>query len=191
MKTPQRNFVVEFKSGRRRSSPQSTSIWGNTDLKALVRKAERDAPHLFDTSLGRSADNDPAERQHTTDVTSRILESTAPDDAQPAETSPAETPSPVPTDIAIVPPGDPVLRPKTTAQRRVRPQRDDRAPKISDADAGKTAPAEVLGPGLAKGSIDDLAVLEDENRRLRSLLSQRLHQQNRQLRQMLVRFDVT
>ncbi|EHS54080.1 hypothetical protein PDO_3797 [Rhizobium sp. PDO1-076] len=48
MKTPQQNFVVEFKSGRRHNDARSGSIWGNTDLKALVRAAEADAPHLFD-----------------------------------------------------------------------------------------------------------------------------------------------
>ena len=191
MKTPQRNFVVEFKSGRRRSSPQPTSIWGNTDLKALVRKAERDAPHLFDPSLGRGADNDPAERQHTTDVTSRILESTDRADAPPVEETEAERLPPGPADIAIEPPVDPAFHPKATSRRRVRSKRDDRAPKTSDAGAAKTALPEVPGPDLAKGSIDDLAGLEEENRRLRSLLSQRLLQQNRQLRQMLVRFDVT
>lgn len=48
MKTPQQNFVVEYKSGRRHNDARSGSIWGNTDLKALVRAAEADAPHLFD-----------------------------------------------------------------------------------------------------------------------------------------------
>lgn len=49
MKTPQQNFVVEYKSGRRHTDARSGSIWGNTDLKALVRAAEADAPHLFDS----------------------------------------------------------------------------------------------------------------------------------------------
>ncbi|UJW77533.1 hypothetical protein [Rhizobium sp. SL42] len=48
MKTPQQKFVVEFKSGRRQHDARAGSIWGNTDLKALVRAAEADAPHLFD-----------------------------------------------------------------------------------------------------------------------------------------------
>ncbi|WP_159949448.1 hypothetical protein [Rhizobium sp. 18065] len=48
MKTPHQNFVVEFKSGCRQHEARSGSIWGKTDLKALVRAAEADAPHLFD-----------------------------------------------------------------------------------------------------------------------------------------------
>lgn len=37
MKPQQRNFIVEVKSGRRRSAVRPASIWGDTDLKALVR----------------------------------------------------------------------------------------------------------------------------------------------------------
>ena len=44
MKTPQRNFVVEIKSGRRRLTRPRNSIWGNTDIKSLVLEAE--AAHL-------------------------------------------------------------------------------------------------------------------------------------------------
>ncbi|WFU05250.1 hypothetical protein QA648_31510 (plasmid) [Rhizobium sp. CB3171] len=52
MKTPQRNFVVEVKSKRRRSTTRPNSIWGNTDLKALARQAETEAPHLFEVKMG-------------------------------------------------------------------------------------------------------------------------------------------
>lgn len=48
MKTPQRRFVVEFKSVRRQPKARTNSIWGDTDLKALVRDVEEEAPHLFD-----------------------------------------------------------------------------------------------------------------------------------------------
>lgn len=50
MKTPQRRFVVEFKSGRRQPKAQTKSIWGNTDLKALAREVEETTPHLFNPS---------------------------------------------------------------------------------------------------------------------------------------------
>lgn len=39
--------IVEAKSARRRSALRPASIWGDTDLKALVREAETEAPHLF------------------------------------------------------------------------------------------------------------------------------------------------
>ncbi|OWW04780.1 hypothetical protein ATY81_02035 [Rhizobium sp. R72] len=35
MRKPQRNFVVELKSGRRRPTSKPISIWGNLDLKAV------------------------------------------------------------------------------------------------------------------------------------------------------------
>ncbi|MEK1929289.1 MAG: hypothetical protein AAAC47_05785 [Pararhizobium sp.] len=47
MKTPQRNFVVEFKPGRRQPKAETASIWGNTDFKALVREVEDKVPYLF------------------------------------------------------------------------------------------------------------------------------------------------
>ena len=51
MKTQQRKFVVEFKSGRRRSAKQPDSIWGNADLKSLARQAQAEAPHLFEPNM--------------------------------------------------------------------------------------------------------------------------------------------
>ncbi|MFK3781188.1 hypothetical protein [Agrobacterium sp. NPDC089420] len=45
MKQPKRNFVIEYKSGRRRSSTvQSNSIWGDLDLKSVARAVETDLP---------------------------------------------------------------------------------------------------------------------------------------------------
>lgn len=47
MRTPQRSFVVEFKSGRRPPKAGTNSIWGDTDLKAVAREVEDEASHLF------------------------------------------------------------------------------------------------------------------------------------------------
>lgn len=45
MKQSKRNFVVEYKSGRRRSATtQSSSIWGNLDLKSVAQAVETDMP---------------------------------------------------------------------------------------------------------------------------------------------------
>lgn len=48
MKPQQRKFIVEVKSPRRRSTTSQSSIWGDTDLKAIARAAKTDAPHLFE-----------------------------------------------------------------------------------------------------------------------------------------------
>lgn len=47
MKPQQRKFIVEVKSARRRSTGRPAPIWGDTDLKAFVREAEAEVPHLF------------------------------------------------------------------------------------------------------------------------------------------------
>lgn len=48
MKPQQRKFIVEVKSPRRRLTTSQSSIWGDTDLKAIARAAETEAPHLFE-----------------------------------------------------------------------------------------------------------------------------------------------
>lgn len=48
MRPQQRKFEVEVKPSRRRTTTRPSSIWGDTDLRALAREAEADAPHLFD-----------------------------------------------------------------------------------------------------------------------------------------------
>ncbi|MFN7102095.1 MAG: hypothetical protein ACK4N1_05675 [Pseudorhizobium sp.] len=189
MKTPQRNFTVEFKSGRRRSGSQPASIWGNTDLKALVRKAEEDAPHLFDSSVDRAAEHESGEMRKPTPVVPRILESAKREDAQPVARTQAETVLPELADVASTPPAAPAPRFRIAAKRGVRAERDGRASPRSAARLKKTKPLAAQVPSFAKEPVDDLASLEDENRRLRTMLSHRLLQQNRQLRQMLLRFN--
>jgi hypothetical protein len=43
VKKVQRAFVVEYKSGRRKSDPKSNSIWGNMDLKSIARDVDTTA----------------------------------------------------------------------------------------------------------------------------------------------------
>lgn len=42
LKTPRRNFVVEFKNSRRQPTAQTTSIWGNIDLQGVARQVSDD-----------------------------------------------------------------------------------------------------------------------------------------------------
>jgi hypothetical protein len=57
---PQRHFIVEIKSHRRKLKTEPNSIWGDTDLKALMREAdiERksessiDGPRIFESRQG-------------------------------------------------------------------------------------------------------------------------------------------
>ncbi|MCF1494517.1 transcriptional regulator [Agrobacterium vitis] len=43
MKKVQRSFVIEYKSGRQKPDPKSSSIWGTIDLKSVARDVEDDA----------------------------------------------------------------------------------------------------------------------------------------------------
>ncbi|WP_431324903.1 hypothetical protein [Rhizobium sp. YTU87027] len=43
MKKPQRSFVVELKSGRRRQTSKPVSIWGSLDLKAVSAAVSAEA----------------------------------------------------------------------------------------------------------------------------------------------------
>ncbi|NRQ17513.1 hypothetical protein [Ensifer sesbaniae] len=176
MRPQQRKFIVEVKSARRRSTIRPTSIWGDTDLKELVRKAEAEAPHLFDPAEG------PNELSPTQSVEIRANESTSTSDTtqiadlvaltevsagvEEAAISPLETDSP-----KIAPPTPPKRR---RSKRNI--IRDGRAATIAATEAGAFA--------------NDLVALEEENRRLKGLLAHRLQQENIQLRKMLERFEV-
>ncbi|WP_430256911.1 transcriptional regulator [Neorhizobium sp. DAR64872/K0K18] len=51
MKKPQRNFAIEYKSGRRKLDAKPTSIWGNMDLKSVARDVEEEAMPLLPEGL--------------------------------------------------------------------------------------------------------------------------------------------
>lgn len=171
MRPQQRKFIVEFKSPRRRSAVRPASIWGDTDLKALAREAESDAPHLF-ADAGRPAD---LFSQQATDERATLLDnvSLVADLAAAAQVTVlserAEEASSAFEDVmpvkTVAP--QPLKRPR---KARVRPARQ----------TTMDTPTQV--------GVDDLGVLEYENRRLKRLLAARLRQENAQLRKMLERF---
>ncbi|EJC75369.1 hypothetical protein Rleg10DRAFT_3977 [Rhizobium leguminosarum bv. trifolii WSM2012] len=192
MKTPQRKFVVEFKSGRRRSTTQPDSIWGNTDLKAFARQAETDAPHLFESKMGLAASNQPGEMPQEQRSGNHLDErDNASNQKQlaPSLTDAVQIPS-LKTDQGSV--GAISRSTKHAVTRRARgaaPRMDESRLEHSlhgeSDERGQASAAKVEAP------IDELAVLDTENRRLKVLLIRQLHQENLQLRKMLERFDVS
>lgn len=177
MKPQQRKFVVEVKSARRRSTTSQSSIWGDTDLKALVRAAETEAPHLFE----------PAQRMElpspeTTAVLPNegaVIEAAAPiaDLADPTEGGTGN--EDVFSGSAPILPLE-VDRPKAIPQK-TKLKRQGSA-RLSRSIGSRTV---IVTPE----TIDDLAALEEENRRLKGLLAQRLRQENILLQKMLERFE--
>ncbi|MBB5661958.1 hypothetical protein GGE68_000125 [Rhizobium leguminosarum] len=193
MKTPQRNFIVELKSKRRRSTMPPVSIWGNTDLKAFARQAETDAPHLFESktgletlSLGGEVQSDRMPQRHIDDHCesgSQNQDSVSVTEAVQSVSSQNDRG-----------PENPMPRPKKPRAERRRPEATtatgDTRPEAhlhSTTKAGdeRSATAEV------ETAIDELVALDVENRRLKALLSKQLHQQNIRLRKMLERFGVS
>ncbi|MBB3650099.1 hypothetical protein FHX14_006342 [Rhizobium sp. BK619] len=182
MKTLQRNFIVELKSKRRRSTMPPVSIWGNTDLKAFARQAETDAPHLFESktasqtlSQGDEVQSDRmpqrqiddhcesgSQNQDGVSLTEAVQSISSQNDRGRANSMPRAK--------------------KPRAERRRPEAHLDRTTKAGDE---RSATAEV------ETAIDELVALDAENRHLKALLSKQLHQQNLRLRKMLERFGVS
>lgn len=178
MKTPQRKFVLEFKSSRRRLTSRPNSIWGNTDLKAFVRQAETEAPHLFapKTGLGALSPNGEVlpDFRSESQIPAFLPEA--------AEVSQDEC-----TVIGSIAGSEKhysaKLRPRAvmTRIREKRPQNDVDA--VRDKRGRQVAVVDVRAP------VDELAVLDAENRYLKILLAKQLQQENLRLRKMLERFS--
>jgi hypothetical protein len=191
MKTQQRKFVVERKSGRRRLTMQPKSIWGDTDLKALVREVETDAPHLFEPSAVSDTSFQISESQTEPRPDVQQSHDTETGDQPPTEILPvaAEQNTLQGGDLASgatvqLRPNGPRPRPQRKAKRR-RVASDNRQAESANI-------ALTVRPTIDKGGAtdDELVALEQENRRLKGLLAQHFRQQNVQLRAMLARFAV-
>ena len=176
MKIQQRSFVVEYKSARRHLVKQPSSIWGDTNFKELVRQTEEETPQLFDKAEASGVSTLNAENAMETtspgDTTvPRVPEQSA-DDGEALESAGEQ---------AICPPPQPA---KVSSTRRVRKisrrgtseQKARLDIRISDAGNGEAA--------------DELALLKDENRRLKALLTKQLLEENMRLRGMLERFQI-
>ncbi|SCW46841.1 hypothetical protein SAMN02927900_01729 [Rhizobium mongolense subsp. loessense] len=204
MKTPQRKFVVEFKSGRRQTKARTTSIWGDTDLKALVREAEDKAPHLFnsnaapgradkgkediapDTMNSGSAGKDAGEPSVAGASTSLG------DGAKAALPKQNETTVATAELIEPVQESAPVFQPKRTSSDT--PRKPVLGPVRATAHTamGRNKPRSVEAATARDAvSLEEVTILEAENKRLKRLLAERLHAQNLQLKKMLERFEAT
>ncbi|MFS2177305.1 hypothetical protein ACCC98_15395 [Rhizobium pisi] len=189
MKTPQRNFVVEIKSKGRRSAVRQGSIWGSTDLKAFARQAASVAPQLFedgqkadvtveDIVVAPAVENAPvagpilAPVAETSDAIAAIAVATVEKRLEPQELAVVE----VVAKAAVA-----TRQPRRSGVTRPSPTRPKDGDKVGTSVTSHLA-------SLSEASIDELSALEAENRRLKTLLADRLRQQNLRLRMMLHRF---
>ena len=191
MKTQQRKFVVELKSGRRRSAMQPASIWGDTDLKAHAREAEADAPHLFEANMVSTAPSQDGElRPEPRSETPLNDNSETGDDTQVSASSEEAEQTYSPSQGADLMLGSvPQLKEETSGQRSPRVvKRRRKADVIHHADAAKDAAPVRPTTAQVEAPADELVVLDEENRRLKGLLANHLRRENMQLRKMLARF---
>ncbi|WP_341487504.1 hypothetical protein [Pararhizobium sp. A13] len=187
MKSQQRKFVVEFKSTRRRSAVRPNSIWADTDLKSLVREAEADAPHLFDSNMVSKTPVQDSELQPNSSLDDTI--ETGDDERLLASLAGAEqTYSPQkdnePTVSSVS-----KLKEDSSARRSLKASaRQGEASVHYQVYSTETPPGARSTAALVEATSDELVALDQENRRLKGLLAKHLLLQNTQLRKMLARF---
>ncbi|AUX79471.1 hypothetical protein [Sinorhizobium fredii] len=196
MKMPQRSFVVEFKSGRRRSTARPDSIWGDTDFKALAREVEQKAPHLFNSeeAPGEPSSRAAADAIDAVSASEHVGEKRVAREASVSSTgSGFELPIQPEAERQAVKAGGqgqggnplPPRALRSTARQSARriPVRKKSAKDTKDDARAQSAAIE------HPISLDELAALEAENKRLKSLLAEQLRVQNVQLKTMLARFS--
>lgn len=202
-KTPQRSFIVEFKSGRRQPKTQTNSIWGDTDLKAFAREVEETVPHLFNSkeerttpSPGEASFTDPNPGSaaevpgdgRTARAAIPVGEDTGVDEPKRDKaTSPAvkiveldqkSQPTSQPRSRSRQTPGKPAKRAAANVVAHI-----SNSEQEDQSDRANTAEHRI--------SSDELAVLDAENKRLKRLMAEHLRAENSKLKKMLERFRVT
>ncbi|CAN7675586.1 hypothetical protein LJR235_005305 [Pararhizobium sp. LjRoot235] len=204
MKTPQRKFVVEFKSGRRQPRAPTNSIWGDTDFKALAREVEDKTSHLFNANEAPGAPDEggnvlpdpmnsrPAS-EHGGDADFARATMRATDGSQVEVLKQHDADRPAAEVVAQAQASQPVSQPRRpsggTPQLRAKHASAHAITRTAiDTNEAQSAQSKTARDPL---SIDEVTALDAENRRLRMLLAEHLHAQNLQLKKMLERFDVT
>ncbi|MGH0241887.1 hypothetical protein NKY70_32035, partial [Sinorhizobium meliloti] len=197
MKTPQRRFVVEFKSGRRQPKTKTNSIWGDTDLKALAREVEEKASHLFNSNEAPLTP-DSAEMG----LADSLNAASASEDGGDIEMARAVIPSsngaeteilkhaadpPAAEAVVQVQESQPALQPRTitTGTPRKRARRAAAKTMANDSQVGHEDRQAQTGTVDSPISLDELATLEADNKRLKRLLAEQLRAQNLWLKKML------
>ena len=198
MRTPQPRFVVEFKSGRRKSKAPTNSIWGDTDLKALAREVEDSAPHLFDSNEGPgtpdSGEIRPADPINAESVNERAVDVDVARAALPfangtkVEISKHHESDRAAEAVVQVQESQPAPQRRTTStgtpRKRPPAQTIARTSKVGHED--RKAQAETVDNPISR---EELAALDADNKRLKGLLAEQLRAQNLWLKKMLERFD--
>ncbi|WP_312407871.1 hypothetical protein [Rhizobium sp.] len=186
MKKPQRSFVVEYKSGRRKADSKApSSIWGNLDLKSVARDVEPVLPSDLSGS-DNIMSSEPAKLPKELAPAIHLVEHRAPisTSVDVAEPSQYETPTageasaaPEASEVRQSPDNDApelqVSKPRMASRRRV--------------PASRPLPEAANNTSLEHDAdVDNLEQLEEENRRLKVMLAAKLRKENSWLRKRLL-----
>lgn len=175
MKKPQRSFVVEYKSGRRKvDSKAPSSIWGSLDLKSVARDVETALPVQSEPSKPRE-----------TSGPARIPEQSAPTSASidMVDIGGFE----VSIDDVSAAPDRADEQDIGAAVPAIRRRKSGRAVRERRSPAGRRLPQDRRQTPIEQNEPDDLEQLEVENRLLRTMLAARLRKENSWLRERLQR----
>jgi hypothetical protein len=180
MKPQQRNFVVEIKSSRRQTKLPPKSIWGDTDFKALAREAEAAHPTGHEVvSEALRQDEDVPTNPKMPAGRDAIVSSGSDERSEACLAGAGQEPA-----VDEVPQSEAAAL-AWPSRKASKVRRQDLQPqaKVQPASSVDLSPAAQGGHPE-----DELASLEEENRRLHQLLVEHLRQQNLLLRKMLGRF---
>jgi hypothetical protein len=188
MRTQQRKFVVEIKSGRRQVKSIGKSIWGDTDFKALARQVEGDEPGLFRSNEVLEDASDALGDLQVSGVkeTVQVI-----GDKYGLQEREAQAVAPI---IGIED-----VRPVVNSEASVAEQTADRkggeveiaagADRPIDVDSFDNGSCTIARPDQSVVvSLKDIADLERENVRLKNLWATRLRNENSRLQTMIARF---
>ncbi|WFU50741.1 hypothetical protein [Sinorhizobium terangae] len=200
MKTPQRRFAVEFRSGRRQPKAPTNSIWGDTDLKALAREVEDAAPHLFDSNKGPgtpdSGETRPAdpinagsgnERVDDVDVAPAAVPFGNGVEVENSKHHEADHPAEAAVQVEESQPA-PQRRATSSGTPRMRAQRAPAQTIALNSTVGHDDRQPRTGTVDNPTCHDELAAVDADNKRLKRLLAEQLRAQNLWLKKMLERF---
>lgn len=220
VKKIQRSFVIEYKSGRRKTDPKSNSIWGNMDLKSVARDVEDEAlpfprpdvkvqASASEVSLPNVNWKDPlltqSDARPTTatatqeatmaDENNSTISNDAPTSVVASIDAPKKQRKPrakkaAPEAAAVETAAEPAAAAKRGKQVRGRkPKSSEAAVTVKSAPVKRAAKAArvpaAAAPVAAIDDIADLLQLEEENQRLRKLLTEKLRAENADLRKRL------
>ncbi|MEB2846720.1 hypothetical protein GAO09_10960 [Rhizobiales bacterium RZME27] len=186
MKKPQRNFVIEYKSGRRKTEAKApSSIWGDLDLKSVARDVETVLPDEL-SGDAKTVESEHAKPPEGPAPAISILDHHAPISTGVEVGEPSQYEDTATDDVG-----------KTPDENDAREIADHAAPELQARKPRKTSKgrrAVEIRPLPKTGNNtpvehdtepDDLEQLEAENRFLKTMLAAKLRKENAWLRERL------